>query len=182
MLDRSSTLILGLALLASVLGGIVEHGTRQPTAANSPPSALIGQPLPALALPDLDGRMHALAEYRGQRVLMNFWATWCAPCLDEMPALQRAQRKFGEHGAIVVGIGMDSAEHVRAFLAGHPLNYPILLGDMRSPSTSLRLGDTAGILPYSVLIGTDGSILDTHAGALSKDQLEQWLGGKKSTR
>ncbi len=180
MLDRSSKLILGLALLAAVLGGIVEHGARQPTATDTSPSTLIGQPLPALALPDLDGRMHALAEYRGRRVLLNFWATWCGPCLDEMPALQRAQRKFGEQGAIVVGIGMDSADRVRAFLAGHPVNYPILLGDMRSPSTTLRLGDTAKILPYSVLIDADGRILDAHAGALSNARLEEWLGGKKN--
>lgn len=75
---------------------------------------------------------------------------------------------------------MDSADRVRAFLAAHPVNYPILLGDMHSPSTTFRLGDTAEILPYSVLIDADGRILDAHAGALSHAQLEQWLGGKKN--
>ncbi|MEO9216051.1 MAG: TlpA disulfide reductase family protein, partial [Rhodanobacter sp.] len=93
----------------------------------------------------------------------------------EMPALNQAQEKFGEHAPIVIGIAMDEPAHVRAFLATHPVNYPILLGQLTRPSTSLQLGNSGEILPYSVLIDADGSILATHAGALSALQLEQWL-------
>lgn len=172
MLSRSNWLILGLAVLAAAAGGYIEHRSQQPVPMDS---ALIGQPLPALVLPDLDGKLHPLSDYRGRRVLLNFWASWCGPCLEEMPALNQAQEKFGDHASIVVGIAMDEPVHARAFLAMHPVNYPILLGRLNPPSTSLRLGNTHELLPYSVLIDADGRILATHAGALSTSQLERWL-------
>ena len=174
MAERSHWLILGLAVLVAAAGAYMQHRGQQPAKTDT---SIIGQHVPALTLNDLDGLPHRLSDYRGQRVLLNFWASWCGPCLEEMPALQQAQEKFRERGAIVVGISMDSADRVRAFLAEHPVNYPILLGDMRSPSTTLILGDTSEMLPYSVLVDADGRILDTHLGILSNQQLEQWLGG-----
>jgi peroxiredoxin len=172
MMDRSNWLILGLAVLAAAIGGYAQHRNQQAAAVNQ---ALLGQPVPALSLPGLDGKMHPLMDYHGHRLLLNFWASWCGPCLEEMPALNRAQKKFGEKGVIVVGIAMDEPDRVRSFLAAHPVSYPILLGQLASPSTSLQLGDMDEILPYSVLIDADGRILATRAGAMSIPQLEQWL-------
>jgi len=171
MLGRGNGLILALAALIAALGGYLQHRQRP---AEAPPS-LLGQRLPPLVLPDLDGKPHRLDDYRGRRVLLNFWASWCAPCLREMPALAEAQAKFGEQGAIVVGIAMDEPTHVRAFLAAHPLDYPILIGDSGPPSTSSKLGNTRQVLPYSVLIDADGRILATHAGPLPATRLAQWL-------
>jgi thiol-disulfide isomerase/thioredoxin len=172
--------ILSLAVLAAVLGGGLAQYRRHHAAPATPvvapvESRMIGQPLPALTLPDLDGRMHALGEYRSRRLLINFWASWCGPCLQEMPALDDAQRKFGDHGVIVLGIAMDQADHVRAFLRGQPVSYPILLGNLEAPSTSLQLGDEAEILPFSVLVDDNGHIIATHAGALSPALLTRWL-------
>ena len=176
MLSRSNGLILALAVLAAALGGYVEH--RQLAPSQEPDATLIGQPAPAVVLADLDGKPHRLSDYRGRRVLLNFWASWCGPCLTEMPALVRAQAKFGEHGPIVVGIAMDDAARTRAFVTAHPLNYPILLGRLEAPSTSVTLGDSRAVLPYSVLIGADGRVLATHTGALPSATLEQWLGAR----
>jgi peroxiredoxin len=172
MMDRSNWLILGLAVLVAAIGGYTQHRNQHAAPANQ---ALLGQPLPALSLPGLDGKTHPLTDYHGHRLLLNFWASWCRPCLEEMPALNRAQKKFGEKGVIVVGIAMDEPNRVRSFLAAHPVSYPILLGQLASPSTSLQLGDMDEMLPYSVLIDADGRILATHAGAMSAPQLEQWL-------
>ncbi|MGB3382508.1 MAG: TlpA family protein disulfide reductase [Rhodanobacter sp.] len=180
MLDRTSGLILLLAALAALLGGGLAQYRHHRATASVPVaapavSAMVGKPLPALTLADLDGRMHALTAYRGRRLLINFWASWCGPCLQEMPALDEAQRKFADNGVIVLGIAMDQPDHVRAFLARQPVSYPILLGNLEAPSTSLQLGDEAEILPFSVLIGADGHIIATHAGILSPQLLTQWL-------
>jgi len=172
MRGRNHWLILGLAVLAAALGGYVQHRNRP---VDTPSPGLLGQALPPLVLPDLDGKPHRLADYRERRVLLNFWASWCAPCLREMPALAEAQAKFGQQGAIVVGIAMDEPLHVRAFLAAHPVDYPILIGEMGPPSTSLKLGNTRQVLPYSMLIDADGRILAAHAGPLSNAQLTEWL-------
>lgn len=172
MMSRSNWLILALAALAAVIGGYAQHRLGRPQAADP---VLIGKHLNALRLPDLEGRPHQLNEYRGRRVLVNFWASWCGPCLDELPALARMQAKFGERGPIIVGIAMDEPDRVRAFLAVHPVNFPILLGQFTAPSTSRLAGDIDEVLPYSVLIDADGHVIDTHAGALSESMLTQWL-------
>jgi peroxiredoxin len=172
-MTRTNWFILGLAVLASGLGGYVEHRHREPDA------PFVGQSMPAISLPDLSGKMHSLSDYRGHRVLLNFWASWCGPCLDEMPALNRAQVRFAgtssKPGAVVIGIAMDDPHLARAFLAAHPLQYAILLGDLNVPSTSQQLGDVTGVLPYSVLVGADGRVLATREGALSADDMDHWL-------
>lgn len=175
MLSRGNLGILILALLAAIGGGWLQHRSRL---AQVPPGvevANVGDLRPDLALPDLRGREHRLSEYRGQRVLLNFWASWCVPCLAEMPALQAAQRKFADQGAIVLGIAMDDPVRARAFLAAHPVGYPVLLGRMESPSTSLRFGDTDEVLPYSVLLDGQGQVMARHRGALDAAHLDRWL-------
>jgi len=171
MASRASAVILALAVLAAGVGGIVQHHLQAPPA----PAALVGQEAPALVLPDLDGATHDLRDYRGRRVLLNFWASWCLPCRQEMPALEQAQRRYGEHGALVLGVAMDEAAPVRAFLAQLPVSYPILLESPRTPGAATRFGDRDGLLPYSVLVGTDGRVLDQHLGPLDAAMLQAWL-------
>lgn len=173
MLSRSNWTILGLATLAAAVGGYAQH-RQHPAPAMTQAAPL--RSLPAISLSDLNGQPHRLSDYRGHRVLLNLWASWCVPCLAEMPALVAAQAKFGEHAPIVLGIAMDEPARVRMFLAAHPVNYPILLGRLGAPDTSQQLGNTAQVLPYSVLVDADGHILDSHAGPLSAEQLTQWLG------
>ena len=175
MLSRINWMILGLAVLAAVLGGYVEHRGHRPPPDLAADSGLIGQMPPAISLPDLEGKLHGLGAYRGRRVLLNFWASWCRPCLEEMPALNQVRAKFGENAPIVIGIALDEPARVRAFLSAHPVNYPILLDQVVPPNASSQLGDRSQILPYSVLLDADGRILATHAGALSLPQLGQWL-------
>ena len=174
-MSRDNLVILTVAVLAAALGGWLQHESRLAHVPAGVTVAQVGEPAPALALPDLQGRTHRLADYRGHRVLLNFWASWCGPCLDELPALDRAQARFGENGAIVLGIAMDDPAHVRDFLANHPVRYPILLGRMASPSTSLSWGDGSETLPYSVLIVADGRMIATQHGPLDAATLDRWL-------
>lgn len=179
MLSRDHLVILVAAVLAAAAGGWLQHQSRLAHVPAGVAVAQVGEPAPALELPDLAGRSHRLGDYRGRRVLLNFWASWCGPCLDELPALDQAQAKFGENGAIVLGIAMDEPARVRAFLADHPVRFPILLGRMESPSTSLLWGDSGEVLPYSVLIGADGRVIATHRGPLDATALATWLSGSQ---
>jgi peroxiredoxin len=92
-----------------------------------------------------------------------------------MPALNSAQHNFANQGAIVLGIAMDEPERVRRFLSAHPVGYPILIGQPDEPSTSLRLGDTDEVLPFSVLLDASGRIVARRRGPLEPSQLGQWL-------
>lgn len=176
MMTRASWVILGLAVLAAAAGGWLQHASRERRGPD-----LIGQLAPALHLTGLDGRTRSLAEFAGRRVLLNAWATWCGPCRKEMPALMAAQRRFGGDRPVVVGVAMDTPENVRAYLKARPVNYPVLLGRLDAPDTTVQLGDDAGLLPYSVLLDADGRILATHAGVLDAATLEHWLGGQAPT-
>jgi thiol-disulfide isomerase/thioredoxin len=129
----------------------------------------------AFALPDLDGKRQLLAQYRGHRVLLNFWATWCHPCLEEMPQLAAAQKAHPH--ARIIGIAMDSPEAVHRWLKHTPVGYPIWLGLSGDDDPSALFGDSAGLLPYSVLIGRNGEVRATHMGKLTPERLTQWLAG-----
>ncbi|HEV2540031.1 MAG TPA: TlpA disulfide reductase family protein [Frateuria sp.] len=171
MMSRASWLILLLAVLAAAAGGWLQRASRMRHGPD-----LAGQSAPAMQLADLQGRTHALSDYAGRRVLVNFWASWCGPCLKEMPALAAAQARFGGNRPVVVGIAMDTPDNVRAYLHEHPVAYPILLGRLDSPDSAQQLGDGEGMLPYSVLLGADSKVLESHAGVLDAATLERWLG------
>jgi len=113
VLSRDNLVILAVAVLAAALGGWLQHESRLARVPAGVVVAQVGEPAPALELPDLQGHPHRLADYRGRRVLLNFWASWCGPCLDELPALDKMQAKFGENGPIVLGIAMDESARVR---------------------------------------------------------------------
>ncbi|HEX7341396.1 MAG TPA: TlpA disulfide reductase family protein [Rhodanobacteraceae bacterium] len=151
----------------------------------APPGVIVlkrGDPVPAsLSLPGLDGKPHALATYRGRRVLLNFWATWCHPCRAEMPMLARWQRQHPDQ-VQVIGIAMDEPASVRAYLRQTPVNYPIMLGLDVEPDLTTRFDDTRGALPYSVLIDPDGRIQATHLGKLDPALLARWLQPVSSVR
>jgi peroxiredoxin len=175
MLSRANTVILGLALVAAIGGGWLQHESQ---VAHSPARfdvANVGDLRPDLPVTGLDGKPHHLSDFHGQRVLINFWASWCVACLAEMPALNAAQHKFADQDAIVLGIAMDEPQRVRGFLNAHPVDYPILIGQLDAPSTSLRLGDADEVLPFSVLLDANGRILATRRGPLDPSQLGKWL-------
>lgn len=164
-------LILGLAVMAGLAAEAYQWHSTHPSA--SPRQVVApGDQAPDLQLADPQGRVHRLSDFQGPRRLLNFWASWCGPCLDEMQRLDRAATQ--DHASII-GIAMDQPAAVRQYLAGHPLHYPVLLGRLTPPSTSARFDDDGALLPYSVLLDARGQVLARHAGPLDAALLKRWL-------
>jgi thiol-disulfide isomerase/thioredoxin len=134
-----------------------------------------GELIAPLALPRLDGKPVALpSAFGGRTLLVNVWASWCAPCVREMPELQRFATQQGANGVQVVGIALDDPAAVRAFLAKVPVSYPILLDTPGPADAGVRLGNPKGVLPYSVLISDDGRLLKQRIGPFVEGEIERW--------
>ena len=134
----------------------------------------VGDPAPDFELATLSGDTLRLSDYAGRPVILNFWATWCAPCRLEMPELQRAQTEFDaiENGPIVLAINQgDSAEQVSEFFDEVGLTLPAVL------DTEIVVGKTYGafFLPTTVIVGPDGNVAAVHRGMLSRKELDAYL-------
>lgn len=134
--------------------------------------------VPAMTLPDLDGKQVAIpAAWAGRTTLVNLWATWCAPCLKEMPDLQAFATAQGAAGVQVAGIALDDAAAVAAFLRQHGITYPVLVDAAGPADAGVRLGNPAGVLPYSVLVSADGRLLKTRIGPFADvAEVADWAG------
>ena len=127
----------------------------------------------AVELPDLDGKPQRIDQWRGRVLVVNFWATWCGPCREEMPQFIRAQRAEGDKGLQFVGIAVDSADKVRGFNQELGVNYPTLIGGLGAIELSKTLGNELMALPFTVVLDRDGRIAHTQLGALKGDKLDK---------
>jgi thiol-disulfide isomerase/thioredoxin len=135
---------------------------------------LVGKRRPGFSLTDADGRKVSAEAYDGRVLLINFWATWCAPCVEEMPMLAQFQR---EHAArlTVAGIAIDEPGRAREFARELGVDYPLLFGLPEAMLVGRRYGNHSGMLPYSVLVDASGVVRWTRLGALDREQLESQL-------
>ena len=128
--------------------------------------------LPDFVLSDLNGVPRPISEWSGQPILINFWATWCAPCRREMPLLQKLHEESGNDGLQVIGIAIDRAPDVSAFTMETGITYPILVGQ----EDAIEVTDGFGLdflgLPFTVLVDQDGQILKIQLGELHADDLK----------
>lgn len=172
-------LFVALAVIAAaILGFLFARQWRDARFADVPEVAVagvaqIGDLRPELSLPDLAGAPVPMSRFDGKPVLLNFWASWCPPCIEEMPVLDAFARAHPDWH--VVGVAVEPAEAARDYLAEHPVSYPILIGSDGSPDESLQFGNARGVLPYTVLIGADGRIVKRHAGAFDAEALDDWV-------
>lgn len=165
---RSTLILLVLALLAGAAGF-----TAYRLVDRDPP--LLGKPAPDLSLTDMQGRVQSLLAWRGHWVLVNFWASWCAPCMDELPLLVDAQRRYGSRGLQILGPALDEADAVAPVIARFGIDYPVMADFAGADAAMQALGNSQGALPYSVLIDPQGRIRELVLGALSRETLETMI-------
>ena len=169
---KRSTIVIGLTAGVFALAG-AWYGNRRTGPATAESTAVSS--LFAQTLPDLSNTTQPLAQWRGKPLLINFWATWCTPCVQEMPELSAFQTELGESSLRIVGIGIDSPANIREFAKKVPVTYPLYIGGISASELARQMGNQVGGLPFSVLIGADGSIRKTYLGRLKIDEVRRDL-------
>jgi len=128
---------------------------------------------PTFSLPDLQGQTHTSSEWDGKVVIVNFWATWCPPCIRELPTFIKLQERYAERGIQFVGIALDDQQEVQHFVDEMGINYPVLLGNQEVIMVAQRFGNRLGALPFTAVIDREGYIKWRHAGEMHEKKAEQ---------
>ncbi len=160
-----------IALIFATLGFFLRSAQQQPKA---PETAAVVQLL-SQTMPDASGKPQGLDQWKGKPLIVNFWATWCAPCVDEIPELSALQSELAPAKTQILGIGIDSAANIAEFAAKYKIAYPLYVGGMNASELARQLGNQAGGLPFTVIISADGRIRKTYLGRLKMQALKNDL-------
>jgi peroxiredoxin len=133
---------------------------------------MLGQRRPDFELDDMNGAIVSAADFDGKVLLLNFWASWCKPCIEEMPMLSLLQENYAGSGVQVLGIALDDPQKAREFASKLAVRYPILVGTVNTILAGRQYGNRDGMLPYSVLVDTNGIVRWAYLGALNQEELE----------
>lgn len=165
---NANKILLVIVVIAAAFGiSLLEHHFRS---SQTRPASPLHAIAPDFSLPELNGERLTLSAYRGKVVLLDFWATWCDPCRDEIPRFVELQNQYGSQGLQIIGVSMDdSPGPVRDFYQHFKMNYPVVLGDAK---TGELYGGVLG-LPIAFLIRRDGRIDSKHIGATNISVFER---------
>ncbi len=167
-------LTLSLLALAALVAGAWVATMRYAPQAVAPQAVA---PLWQMQFADLQGQPQPMSQWRDQVLVLNFWASWCAPCREEMPDFESLRQQYANKGVEFVGIAIDNKENVSKFIKSMPVTYPILIGEGAAHSLARQLGNSSGALPFTLVIDRTGKIVLSHLGRLSREQLDATLSG-----
>lgn len=142
---------------------------------NADYSTLSTQTLFTSKLLDENGVNQDLSQYKGKIIVLNFWATWCPPCREEMPELSQLHTEYKNKNVVVLGIAIDELSAVKEFTAATPISYPIFASEDDGTTLGSNLGNDKGVLPYTVIINQDGKVVNNYFGRINKTLLESAL-------
>jgi peroxiredoxin len=130
---------------------------------------------PAFVLPDLQGKSRSVDEWDGKVLVVNFWATWCAPCRREIPMFVEMQQQYGDRGLQFLGVAVDNVADVSQFATEMGINYPLLVSEQEAIALAEQMGNRMGVLPFTAIIDRQGKVVFTKAGELSRKQADRLL-------
>ena len=171
---RQNLAVAAVALVFAI-AGLVVYQWHNGAFDSGPDPVAAGQRILAARLSGLDGAARSLEQWRGKVLVVNFWATWCAPCREEIPEFVKFQSAHGPRGVQFVGIAVDTSERVAIYAKEMGINYPLLIGGLEAMELAREVGDRAGVLPYSLVIDRSGRVVSTTVGILKPEKLEKML-------
>jgi thiol-disulfide isomerase/thioredoxin len=157
------TLLLGLALHWAGRVWLQQPGSVAPQAL---------QRLYELKLKDQDGQAFDMASLKGKLVVLNFWATWCEPCREEMPEFSTLAKQYANQNVVFVGLAIDEASAVKDFAQQTSIAYPLLIAENEGMILAEQFGNNKGVLPFTVVLGVDGDLKKTFFGRVNRAMLE----------
>ena len=166
---RQWIMISGISLLA-LLAGILSSQWISKTGLASDPSI---KAFFANSWQTPDGKTANSENWREKVLVVNFWASWCPPCVEEMPTLDKIAQEYSAKNVLIVGIGIDSPSNVREFLQKTPVSYPIVIGGLEGSNLAKQMGNSQGALPYTVVISPNGKSSFTKLGKISENELKK---------
>lgn len=161
----------GLALLAAAGYRLGVQGKSAETELAANPATSIFK----LVLSDLKGQPQGLDQWRNKVLVVNYWATWCHPCREEMPGFSRLHDKYHDKGVQFVGISIDTAAKIGEFQQTTPVNYPLLIGDITVMEKSAELGNNRQALPFTAVFDRQGRLFSTKLGRVAETEMEHQL-------
>ncbi|MGB4812896.1 MAG: TlpA disulfide reductase family protein [Methylophilaceae bacterium] len=138
-------------------------------------SGLSTAPFFAAKFPNENGKIQDLNQYKGKVIVLNFWASWCPPCREEMPELSSLYNKYQQKNVVVIGLAVEELAAMRQLSLNTPISYPIIAGDMEGMTLASQLGNGEGGLPYTVIINTDGMVKNVYIGRINLPKIEKIL-------
>jgi len=163
--------IAGIGLIALISGVLVSQWISQSKIADEPAiNRFFAQPWQTP-----DGKVADVQAWRGKVLVVNFWASWCPPCVKEMPTLDLLQQEFKQQNVLFVGIGIDSPSNIREFLEKTPISYPIVIGGIDGSAIAKQLGNVQGALPYTIVIDAKGKATSSKLGQISEEELRNTI-------
>jgi thiol-disulfide isomerase/thioredoxin len=168
-----SKIAINLALAAVIITGIWFTLYNKPTdSLISAQVEILPQQLPSFSMQDSSGATRHSSEWKGKILVVNFWATWCPPCLEEMPELVVFQDQYSPQGVQVVGVAVDNLEQVKGFIELYGINFPVVLGQDDAIELGKKMGNRISALPYTAIFDQNGKTLYAQPGKISLDILE----------
>lgn len=167
-MSRQFYLFSFIGLLFAFIGGYVALSSIQNTPATTSTSAFFSQQWRNTA-----GKTENLTQWKGQILVLNFWASWCAPCVEEMPELSALQEKWGNQPIKIIGIGVDSLENIQHFQKQYRIQFPLYAAGMDGIDIARSLGNKTMGLPFTAIISPKGNIVKTYSGRLKMEQLQR---------